>query len=237
MDEIAECRGRKTRDGSAGKLYNDLLRDIKLIANLRLTMVWETDKGKLTFGKDLPEALLHITDWEYEKWGQIRKAFTFRAGEPLKSFLDKDRGRLVGYCSRGLLKLDPYRDKLAKKIGVYWTLQAVAGAARASFAKAKIRTILDFCGESLNPKRPGAAVDQVIAAFKKLKGINLIPDIPLSLTPKDKSRGYFGRWLEQVVTVEVNPALCLLKGEGIGQADDKPGGGSVLLELQELPRY
>jgi hypothetical protein len=48
----------------------------------------------------------------------------------------------VGYCSKSLLRLNPYKDKLAKKIGVYWTLQAVVGATHATFSTAKVATIL-----------------------------------------------------------------------------------------------
>lgn len=210
MDELAEYRGVKVRGGKAGNLYDDLLRDVKLIADLRLTMVWKVDGGTLSFGKDLPEALIRIQDWEFKRGSRIRKAFTFQAGMPLEPFLGRDRSPLVGYCSRRLLGLDPHRDSLAKKIGVYWTLQAVVGATHRTFQKVRVGTILDYCGKSLNPNRPGDAVKQVFAAFRKLENIGLIPGVPSTLAPKDRDRGYFDRWLEQMITIEVNPALCRL---------------------------
>jgi hypothetical protein len=213
MKDIAQGRGKIHRDGKVEKLHTDLLEDIKLIAALRITMVWKMGEHTLWFGKDLPEELLHITDWEYEGRGQVRKAFTFRAGEPLKYFLEEDKCRLIGYSSRELLKLNPRKNKLAKKIGVYWILQAVVGASHGTFPKVRIGTVLDFCGESLDRKHPGDSVERVRSAFKKLVKIGLIPRIPKGLAPRNRRRGYFDKWLNQTITIEVNPALCELRSE------------------------
>jgi hypothetical protein len=215
IEQIAEYRRIQHRDGSAGRLYADLLKDVKLLADLRLSIIWEVDGETLTYGTDLlPASLFYITGLEYRSKHGVREAFNVKAGEPMQRFLGSGgRGRLVGYCSRELLRLDPYHDALAKKIGVYWVLQAVVGATHGIFPSVRIGTVLDFCGETLNPKRPGDSVKQVIAAFQKVKDIGLIPEIPADLYPRERRRGYLDSWLNQKITIEVNPALCRLKGE------------------------
>jgi hypothetical protein len=215
MEKIAQQRGVQHRGGSKKNLHDHLLRDIKLIADLRLTMVWKHLDETLTFGKDLPEPLIHITDWEYEGRGRKLKAFRFRPGEPLGHFLFHEKGRLVMYICKRLLDLDPYRDALAKKIGVYLSFLGVSAAGNRSQPTVKVETILNFCGEDPNYKRPKDTVEKVRAAFQKLADIALIPCVPEELEPQDKGRGYINRWLEQVLTIEINPHLLTIRGEDV----------------------
>lgn len=215
LEDMAKCRRIKHRGGKAKNLYDDLIEDIKIIASLRLTMIWKIGQETLAFGNDLPDALLYITDWEYEGKGRNIKAFSIRAGEPLLFFLNRDKGRLVGYCSTRLLELDPYHDALAKKIGVYAVLTAPCAAAYGKFTQVKIRTILDFCGETPNSNEPGKTVKRIIKAFEKLVAIGLIPALPPNLSPIRKGKGYLERWLEEVITIELPPCLCSLKSRNL----------------------
>lgn len=210
LEEIARDRGVKNRDGSTRILYADLKAHVLAVANLSITMVWKNypTKETLTFGKDQPDRLLDIVDWEYEADGKILTAFTFRCGQALGLFLDHDGMRWIGYCSKALLKLDPYHEGLVKGIGMYWL-----STQRNKQIKVTPRTILEFCGETPDYKRPHRTVDAFIKAHNRLIEIWLLLEVS-DMEPINRSKGYFEAWLQIPIKVTISPSLWEIREKG-----------------------
>jgi hypothetical protein len=62
--------------------------------------------------------------WQYEQGSKTWTAFTMRPGEALSYFLGSEGGpRWIGYYSHALIRLDPYREALTKKLGAFWLTQ------------------------------------------------------------------------------------------------------------------
>jgi hypothetical protein len=222
-EDLAKYRGVHHRHGSIKKLHEALKEQVLLIAKLRLTMVWKytvTEKdpvtGKytvkektLTFGKDSPEPLIDIVDWQYEVNGKTWVFFELRPGHALTHFLT--RRRWAGYYSPALLKLNPREEAVTKKVGGFWLTRGEVSAKYGYIAKASIRTLLIGCGLSLKPKRPDKAVEALKRAHRKLLEMGVLDEVS-DLEPDERRKGYFQRWLNKKMRVKLNPSLFEVKG-------------------------
>lgn len=209
LKEIAEYRAVKKRDGSTRTLYEDFKQQVLRLSDLRLTMVWEDYRkgGKITFGKDRPDRLFDIVDVEYESPnGETWTAFSFRCGQALAHFLNKDELRWIGYYSRPLLQLNPYHDAFTKKLGTYLLQIAPIAHKKGSMATATPATILDFAGTSPDQRNPGRTIDSFIEAYNRLHEIGVIKQIP-DLEPQNRHRGYFRKWLNTPHSVQLSEAV------------------------------
>ncbi|MFB3925121.1 MAG: helix-turn-helix transcriptional regulator [Syntrophales bacterium] len=215
LDEMARFRGVNIRHGSARGLHEDFKREVLRLADLRLSMTWRdySTGGTITFGKERPDRLLDILDIEYRRGGDAWTAFRFRCGQALSHFLDPEGLRWIGYYSRSLLHLNPYHDAFVKKLGTYWTMIGIVSGKKGSLPRATPKTILDFCGEEINWRRPGQTVDAFIEAHQKLMEIGVLDEIPV-LEPSKRSKGYFKDWLDTVLTVKLSEHLWTISGRG-----------------------
>ena len=99
-----------------------------------------------------------------------------RCGQSLSHFLNPDGLRWIGYYSRSLLELSPYHEAFTKKLATYWTMVGIIAGEKGSPARATPNTILDFCGEDINWRNPGHAVDAFFKALDRLLEIGVISD-------------------------------------------------------------
>jgi len=208
LDEIARLRGVRVRHGSSRNLHEVFKREVLRLADLRLSMLWKDYKGggEVAVGRDRPDRLLDILDIEYRRDGEKWSAFRFRCGQALAHFLDPEGLYWLGYYSRSLLRLSPYHEAFTKKLGTYWILVGTIAEKKGSLPRATPRTILDFCGESVNRKHPGHTVDAFIESHQRLLELGVIEDMPV-LEPLARYRGYFRDWLDATLTVKLSEKL------------------------------
>ena len=212
LEEIAEYRSVKVRNGSRQKLINDLKENVLLLADLRLTMTWQDykNRGKMTFGRERPDRLLDIVDVSYKRGKHEWKSFGFRCGQALAAFLNPDGLRWIGYYSTALLRLDPYHEAFTKKLGTYWILLGITAGKKGMYPRASPQTILDFCGKTANYRNPGQSVDAFIKAHVRLQQIGVLEDIPV-LEPPHRIKGYFNSWLDTPLSVKLSSDLWMIK--------------------------
>jgi DNA-binding XRE family transcriptional regulator len=208
LEEMARTRGVHLRHGSTHALYEVFRREVLRLADMRLTMSWRdyATGGTVTFGKDRPDRLLDILDVEYRRTGKTWSSFRFRCGQALSHFLDPAGLFWLGHYSRSLLQLSPYHEAFTKKLGTYWTLIGTVAERKGSLPRATPRTILDFCGESVNRQHPGQTVDAFIESHQKLADLGILESIP-TLEPVMRIRGYFRDWLDSPLTVRLSENL------------------------------
>jgi hypothetical protein len=210
-ENITKFREVENRHGSAKKLQEDLKDQVLRIAKLRLTMTWEDKQAGKTiiFGKDAPEPLIHILDWQYGKDGKTWTAFELRPGQALTYFLTENRW--IGYYSKALLRLNPREEIMTKKVGAYWLMMGEVSAKGGNNPKAAFSTLLTACGLPLNPKRPDRIVKAVMKAHQRLWEIGVLAKVS-DPEPEDRKAGYFQRWLNKVIKVKLNPSLFEVQG-------------------------
>jgi DNA-binding XRE family transcriptional regulator len=208
MEDIAKLRGVRIRHGSSQKLYEDFKAEVLRLADLRLTMGWRDYKtgGEVIFGRERPDRLLDILDIEYKIRGNAWTAFRFRCGQALSHFLDPEALFWIGYYSRSLLRLSPYHDAFAKKLGTYWIMVGTVAGKKGLLPRATPRTILDFCGDDVNWRNPGQTVDAFIASHQRLQDLGVLVNMP-ALEPPARAKGYFIDWLDTPLTVKLSENL------------------------------
>jgi DNA-binding transcriptional regulator YiaG len=208
LEEIAKLRGVHLRHGRSSVLLDDFRQEVLRIADMRLTMLWKDYRGRgtVSLGRERPDRLLDILDVEYEKDGRTWTAFRFRCGQALSHFLDPEGLRWIGYYSRSLLRLNPYREAFTKKLGTYWILLGIIAGKKGQQPAATPRTILDFCGEAIHRQATGRTVDAFIRAHERLAEIGVLASLPV-LEPPDRGRGYFSQWLDRPLTVKLSDRL------------------------------
>lgn len=208
LEEIAEYRAVRVRDGSTQKLHADFKQEVLRLADLRLTMAWHSHKngGTITFGKERPDRVLDIVDVEYEDDGRTWKAFGFRCGQALAHFLAPNTLRWIGCYSRALLQLNPYHEAFTKKVGTYWTLIGTFAEKHRILPQATLRSILEFCHETPNRQKPNRTIEKCIEAHHRLYEIGLLQKNPV-FEPKERFHGFFEKWLNEVYEVELSEDL------------------------------
>lgn len=214
LEDIAAYRSVKIRHGSASNLYREFRDEILRLADLRLTMRWRDYKrgGNLIFGRERADKLLDIVDIEYKRDDTRWTSVSIRCGQALAGFLNPDGLRWVGYYSRALLQLNPYREGIAKKMGTYWIMIGVTAGKRGEKPRATPSTILDFCGEKVNWRNPGQTVDTFIKSHELLRGIGILEETPV-LEPPDRNKGYFKKWLQTPLAVKLSDNLWRIEGK------------------------
>jgi hypothetical protein len=209
-EEIAAYRGRTLRGGSKAKLLDDLRDHVIRIASIGITMRWENKKtGEVfTCGKPIPDRLLHIVGWEYERGDRTWTAFTYERGEALSRFV-----KWTGRGHKALLRLDPYRYALDKKVGRYWMIIGAPAANKGYPARPKIQTVMDFCGEKPDYKHPGRTVKRMAGAFDLLWEIGVMQTrFNLETLYKGFCKGDFQRWLETILSaMELSPNIAKIQ--------------------------
>jgi len=207
-EEIADYRGRRSRGGSKAGLHDDLMQQVMMLADLKLTMRWEDKRTgeSITFGDPIPAHLLNVEGWTFGKRGKTWTAFTYSPGHAISYFHNCTvRGH------RALLRLDP-RYGLAKRIGRYLALIGKGAARNGAPARAKIGTILQFAGEELYSKKPIRMVEQMAKAFNKLLEIGYLwkaPDLQ-ALYERYYGRNYEA-WLEHMVWAVLSSNIAQIK--------------------------
>ena len=184
------------------------------MADFRLSMIWRDYRGSrsLSFGKERPDRLLDIVDVEYKQAGEEWLGFGFRCGQALAAFLNPEGLRWIGYYSKALLQLSPYHEAFSKKLGTYWIMVGVTAGKKGLLPRATPNTILDFCGEKANWRNPGQTVDAFIQAHQQLQEIGVLKHIPI-LEPPTRNKGYFKKWLETTLTVELSADIWKVKAK------------------------
>jgi len=210
-DDIAKARGVRCRQGTSRTLREDLQNEVLRLKALRLRMTWRDYRrgGTITFGTEAhPDRLIDLVEVQYEKDGKTWNAFTVRAGQALAYFLSREEGvRWVGYCSRTLLQLDPYRKALTKKLGLYLIMNGVIAAKKGDCVYATPATILSYCGVRPDYGRPGRTIDNFITELSGLVEIGVLAGLPGGLEPVDRGKGHFRRWLRTPIRFMLHPAL------------------------------
>jgi DNA-binding XRE family transcriptional regulator len=77
---------------------------------------------------------------------------------------------------------------------------------KGSPARATPNTILDFCGEDINWRNPGHAVDAFFKALDRLLEIGVISDAQIT-EPQSRIKGYFKEWLETPITITLSEKI------------------------------
>ena len=215
--EIADYRGRWGRGGKVSELHERLRQEVLRLARIKLTMRWEDKRsGEFTvFGDGEPVSLLHHASWKHGKGRKIWTRFDYAPGYPLTYFYNwKGRGH------KALLRLDPYRYGLAKKIGRYLALVGVPQAKHGVPAGAKIGTILTFAGEEPERKEPNKMIKQTAKAFNKLFEIGYLWKAPdLKAIYKEKCNGDYQAWLGQTVWSKLSPNIAQIIKQPKKEAD------------------
>jgi DNA-binding XRE family transcriptional regulator len=213
LDEIARLRGVRVRHGSSRNLHDVFKHEVMRLADLRLSMLWKDYRrgGEIIVGKDRPDRLLDILDIEYKRDGEKWLSFRFRCGQALAHFINPEGMHWLGYYSRYLLHLSPYHEAFTKKLGTYWILVGTIAEKKGSLPKATPKTIIDFCGETINWKHPGSTVDAFIESHQRLVDLGVIQDIPV-LEPVMRNKGYFREWLDLPLTVKLSEEIWRIPG-------------------------
>lgn len=208
LEEMAAIRDVHIRHGRPQNLYADLKEEVMRLADLRLSMTWKDYQtgGAVTFGKERPDRLLDILDVEYRRQDSAWTAFRFRCGQALSHFLNVEGLFWIGYYSKSLLHLSPYHEAFTKKLGTYWTLIGTVAGKKGALPRATPRSILDFCGTSVNWRNPGHTVDAFFKAHERLMELGIIGEDDLR-EPVNRTRGYMTEWLETPITVKLSEKL------------------------------
>lgn len=207
-EEIAGMRNIRLRRGRARNLIEDLKAEVFRLADLRVFMTWKDYRtgGTVTFGRERPDRLLDLLDVEYRRRERGGTVFRYRCGQALSHFLDVEGLFWIGYYGRALLHLNPYQEAFTKKLGTYWTLIGTVAGKKGELPRATPRSILDFCGESVNGRNPGHTVDAFFKAHERLMEIGIIESDDLR-EPVSRTKGYMTEWLETPVTVKLSEKL------------------------------
>ncbi|NPU83245.1 MAG: helix-turn-helix transcriptional regulator [Syntrophaceae bacterium] len=207
-EEIAAMRNIRLRRGRAGNLLDDLKAEVLRLADLRVSMTWKDYRtgGTVTFGRERPDRLLDLLDVEYRRKDRAGTAFRFRCGQALAHFLNVEGLFWIGYYGKALLHLNPYQEAFTKKLGTYWTLIGTVAGKKGGLPRATPRSILDFCGESVNWRNPGHTVDAFFKAHERLMQIGIVEADDLR-EPVSRTKGYMAEWLETPITVKLSEKL------------------------------
>ncbi|MGV8081722.1 MAG: helix-turn-helix transcriptional regulator [Syntrophales bacterium] len=207
-EEIAAMRNIRLRRGRSRNLIEDLKAEVLRLGDLRLFMTWKDYRtgGTVAFGRERPDRLLDLLDVEYRRRDRGGTVFRYRCGQALSHFLDVEGLFWIGYYGRALLHLNPYQEAFTKKLGTYWTLIGTVAGKKGELPRATPRSILDFCGESVNRRNPGHMVDAFFKAHERLMEIGIIESDDLR-EPVSRTKGYMVEWLETPVTVKLSEKL------------------------------
>lgn len=247
VDQIDGYRGVSVRRGSARNLHQDFAESVKALASLRLRMVWKDYQGKgqvVTFGDNLPDHLLDITDITFRDDRRTWLAFQFRCGQALAHFLDRNGLRWVGYYSRSLLQLNPVQDAFAKKMGAYAILIGTIQSKKGRELRVAPATLLDFAGEQPDYRNPRRTVDRLVEGQKRLEECDLL--VPNGTTWDRLPGTSFEEWLVAPQTVALNddlwrlnmaPERARLPSPRRKRARPTPSlpAGQLVLPLGEMP--
>lgn len=208
LQDIADQRGVNLRNGSKGKLLEDLRKHVSYIAELRLSMSWRDYKRGTTtvFGARQADCLLDIVDVEQTRGSGRCTSFGVRSGQALAYFLSRNSVRWIGYFPRAVLQLSPYHDGFTKKIGAYWTILGSIAGKRGKLPRATPRRILQFCGSLAKERHPGQTIDNFIKAHDRLLQIKALQDVS-QLEPCARTKGYFKTWLDTPISVQLAESL------------------------------
>lgn len=216
LEDIADYRGVRLRNGSKAKLFSAIKRHVLLIANLRLRMTWrDYSHGSSTvYGADQADRLLDIVDIDHRQHSRRRTSFEIRSGQALTHFLNPDTVRWIGYYNKPILRLSPYHDALTKKIGAYWTILGTIAGKRGRLPRATPRHILQFCGVLINKRNPGHTIDAFISAHNKLLEYRSLQTVS-AIEPLSRSKGYLKAWLDTPVSVKLSDHLWQLQNREV----------------------
>jgi DNA-binding XRE family transcriptional regulator len=208
LEEIADMRGVHIRHGSTQTLYSKFREEIHRLADLRLRIAWKDYSRDRTvlFGSDLPDRLLDIVDTECTKGRRAWTSFRYRCGQSLSHFLRPEGLRWIGYYSRSLLRLNPYREAFIKKVGTYWTLLGIISGKKGKMPRATPHSILDFCSEEIRWRNPGQTLDSFFRAHDRLSEIGVLEEADLT-EPLNRIKGYFREWLNTPLSVKLSEEL------------------------------
>lgn len=236
LEEIANIRGVRVRRGSRQKLMEDLKQEVLRVSDLRVMMAWQNYRGSgtMTFGRDRPDRLLDIVDVNYKRGQEEWTSFGFRCGQALGAFLNPGGLRWIGYYSKAILRLDPYHEAFAKKLGTYWIMIGITAGKKGAYPRATPRTILDFCGEKANLRNPGKTVDGFIKGHNRLREIGVLEDIT-ALEPPARNKGYFNKWLDTPLSVKLSPDLWKVAA-GKTRTPHPPNNHRAPNPIPETPR-
>lgn len=220
LEDIADYRGVRLRNGSKKKLLDDIKKHVLLIANLRLSMTWRDYKNGSNFiyGANQPDHLLDIVDVENQYRSRRWTSFGVRSGQALTYFLRPDTVRWIGYYNRSILQLSPYHDAFTKKIGTYWTILGSIAGKRGKLPRATPRRILQFCGALINERNPGHTIDSFIKAHNRLLEYHSLQAVS-AMEPSARTKGYFKAWLDTPISVKLSEHLWQVQNRERCQED------------------
>lgn len=212
LEDIADYRGVRLRNGSKRRLLNDIKKHVLLIANLRLRMTWRDYKhgSSVVYGSNQADHLLDIVDVEHQHQSRRWTSFGVRSGQALTYFLRPDTVRWIGYYNRSILQLSPYHDAFTKKIGAYWTILGSIAGKRGKLPRATPRRILQFCGALINERNPGQTIDAFIKAHNRLLEYHSLQAVS-EMEPLARTKGYFKAWLDTPISVKLSDHLWQLQ--------------------------
>ncbi len=220
LEDIAEYRGVRLRNGSKNKLLDDIKKHVLLIANLRLSMTWRDYRNgsSAIYGANQADHLLDIVDVEHQHRSRRWTSFGVRSGQALTYFLRPETVRWIGYYSRSILQLSPYHDAFTKKIGTYWTILGSIAGKRGKLPRATPRRILQFCGALINERNPGHTIDNFLKAHNRLLEYHSLQAVS-AIEPLARTKGYFKIWLDTPISVKLSEHLWQVQNQESFQAD------------------
>jgi hypothetical protein len=118
----------------------------------------------------------------------------------------QDDLRLVGQYSKALLRLNPYRQSLTKRVGVFYAFAGAASAKAGTPLAVTPRALLTFIGTEPDWEHPTRTIEGMARAHSELFDIGLLATEP-TLAPTHRTRGYFETWLDQPFSVYLSSAL------------------------------
>lgn len=204
LSEIVVLRDVHKRDGSKKKLLQEYQQEIIRLSEIILKVIIGYREGNIIrFGHEELDRLFIIDEAIVSKKDDnIWKEIKFHGGEALTYYLS-NKNRQVGNYSQKILSLNPYKDSFMKKVGTYWLLSGVIAYKYGQNPTAKISTILEFCGESVEKSNPGRTVDRFINSHLSLEELGILKIIT-PLEPAERYRSYITDWLNKSIEVELS---------------------------------
>jgi hypothetical protein len=194
-------------------IRNEILR----IADLRLILIWrDSNRGEYRFGTEAaPDKLLDIVGIEYERGGKIWRAFSFRCGQALTFFLNREEIRWIASYSKALIRFDPYHKWLEKRLGYYFIDRGIIAGKYGDPITVKVRGLLESCGIRLKTNNPLKTIKRINKGCKLLQEIGVCDIIPDLEELYWKNKGKLQPWLEEVITVKLSDHIWRLNSPAL----------------------
>ena len=213
--DILRARGLKARKNGEGrrggfteKQYRDISDRMQALRNITAHIqqmnVYETDKkGRRTQRTYNHRSYILLISGYVEQniidGRPLQSSWTVRPGDVFSRLLMTNIGRETALLSVKALQFDPYRQQLEKRLTTYFSWQWRIRQLRGDYdTPYRVKTLLDWLGESPDKKNPLRTKERLERAFNTLKQENIIADWCYGRDAQPEivgKRGWVEHWL------------------------------------------